>query len=50
MAMVVCAVLVGAGGVIGGIGIVNPRRPVEAEGCSGGQLVGTPQAALPQEA
>jgi predicted MFS family arabinose efflux permease len=50
MAMVVCAVLVALGGVIGALGIVNPRRTVDAEGCSGGQLVGTPEAALPQEA
>jgi EmrB/QacA subfamily drug resistance transporter len=45
MAMLVCAALVGAGGVAGAIGIVNPQRTVGAAGCSGGQLVGAPQAA-----
>jgi EmrB/QacA subfamily drug resistance transporter len=45
MAMVVCAVLVGAGGVVGAIGIVNPKRDISAAACSGGQLVGAPQAA-----
>jgi hypothetical protein len=32
------------------IGIANPRREVEAATCAGGQLVGAPQASLPQEA
>jgi predicted MFS family arabinose efflux permease len=50
LAMVICAVLVAAGGIIGALGIVNPERTIEAETCSGGQLVGTPQPALPQEA
>jgi len=45
-AMVICAVLVAAGGVIGALGIENPRRPVEAEQCAGGQLVGSPQPAV----
>jgi EmrB/QacA subfamily drug resistance transporter len=49
-AIVICAVLVVAGGLLGALGIVNPRRAVEAEGCSGGQIVGSPQPALPQEA
>jgi hypothetical protein len=49
-AMLICAALVAAGGVVGFVGIRNPRRTVEAEKCSGGQLVGAPQAALPQEA
>lgn len=44
--VVVCAVLVGAGGVVGAFGIVNPRRTVEARGCPGGQLVGVPQPAV----
>jgi EmrB/QacA subfamily drug resistance transporter len=44
--VVICAVLVAAGGVAGAIGIVNPRRTVEAERCPGGQLVGTPQPAV----
>jgi predicted MFS family arabinose efflux permease len=41
-AVVVCAVLVAAGGVAGALGIANPRRAVDAEHCSGGQLVGAP--------
>jgi EmrB/QacA subfamily drug resistance transporter len=32
--------LVALGGVLGLLGIVNPRRQVEAEDCPGGQLVG----------
>ena len=43
--VVICASLVAAGGVAGILGIVNPRRAIEAEGCSGGQLVGAPQRA-----
>jgi hypothetical protein len=30
------------GGLIGGAGIRNPRRVVQAEQCSGGQLAGAP--------
>jgi EmrB/QacA subfamily drug resistance transporter len=48
LVMAICALLVAAGGVIGGLGIVNPRRAVAAEGCPGGQLVGHPQAAVEQ--
>jgi EmrB/QacA subfamily drug resistance transporter len=44
--VLICAVLVGAGGVAGAIGITNPRRTVEARRCPGGQLVGTPQPAV----
>ncbi|HSS73682.1 MAG TPA: MFS transporter [Gaiellaceae bacterium] len=44
IALVLCAVLVAAGGVIGLLGIVNPRRTVPARGCPGGQLVGAPEA------
>ena len=40
--VVICAVLVAAGGVAGALGIVNPRRTVEAEGCPGGQLSACP--------
>ena len=36
----ISTVLVALGGVLGLIGIVNPRRRVEAEDCPGGQLVG----------
>jgi hypothetical protein len=44
--VVICAVLVAAGGVVGALGIVNPRRVVAAERCAGGQLVGTPEPAV----
>jgi EmrB/QacA subfamily drug resistance transporter len=44
-AVVICAILVAAGGVLGAVGIVNPRRAVGARGCPGGQLVGAPQQA-----
>jgi predicted MFS family arabinose efflux permease len=43
MAIAICAVLVAAGGVAGALGIVNPRRVVEARRCPGGQLVGSPE-------
>jgi hypothetical protein len=49
-AVVICAALVAVGGLTGAFGILNPRRTVSAKGCSGGQLVGTPQPALPREA
>jgi len=41
-AILICGVLVAAGGVAGAIGIVNPRRETDACHCAGGQLVGTP--------
>ena len=44
-AMFMSAVLVGLGGVIGLLFIVNPRRPLRSEGCAGGQLVGAPAEA-----
>ncbi len=44
-ALLLCAALVAAGGVIGLVGIVNPRRTVLAKGCAGGQLTGAPEAA-----
>jgi EmrB/QacA subfamily drug resistance transporter len=49
-AMLICAALFAASGAIGAIGIANPRRDVEAAACAGGQLVGAPQASLPQQA
>jgi predicted MFS family arabinose efflux permease len=49
-ALVICAVLVAAGGLAGAIGITNPRRSLEAEGCAGGQLVGVPESAVPRNA
>ena len=45
-AVLICATLVAAGGVLGAIGIVNPRRAVGASKCAGGQLVATPQPAV----
>ena len=45
-AIVICAILVAAGGVMGAVGIVNPRRKVEAVRCSGGQLAGVPEPAV----
>jgi EmrB/QacA subfamily drug resistance transporter len=44
--MTICAVLLAAGGITGAIGIVNPRGPVNAEECPGGQLVGAPKPAV----
>ena len=44
--VVVCAALVAAGGVVGALGIVNPRRTVEARKCPGGQLVAVPHPAV----
>jgi EmrB/QacA subfamily drug resistance transporter len=44
-AIVICAVLVAAGGIAGVVGITNPRRTVKAEQCPGGQLAGAPKPA-----
>ena len=44
-AVAICAVLVALGGILGAVGITNPRRTVEARRCPGGQLVGAPQPA-----
>ena len=49
-AMLICAALVAAGGIAGALGIRNPRQPLDARDCAGGQLVGTPQPALSREA
>jgi hypothetical protein len=40
VAMAIATALVALGGVLGLIGIVNPRRRVEAADCAGGQLAG----------
>ncbi len=45
LAIVICAVLVAGGGVVGALGIRNPRREVAAKGCPGGQFAGAPRAA-----
>ena len=44
-AMLIAAVLVAIGGVAALIGIVDPRRTLEAERCPGGQLAGVPEPA-----
>src|SRR5919199_94116 len=41
----IAAALVAGGGVLGLVGIVNPRRYVCAEECAGGQLAGAPHEA-----
>ncbi len=47
-AILICAVLVAAGGIAAAVGIVNPRRSVKAGECSGGQLVAVPRPAVDQ--
>ena len=44
-ALLISAGLLIVGGLTAAIGIINPRRRVQAEGCSGGQLVGAPKRA-----
>jgi EmrB/QacA subfamily drug resistance transporter len=44
--VVICGLLVAAGGVVGAVGITNPTRAVDAEQCPGGQLVGAPLPAV----
>ena len=46
--VLICSALVAAGGVVGAVGIVNPRRVVEARTCPGGQLIAVPQPAVDQ--
>jgi EmrB/QacA subfamily drug resistance transporter len=43
LGMIISALLVALGGVLGLIGIENPRRSVAARDCPGGQLAGTPR-------
>jgi hypothetical protein len=44
-AIVICGVLVAAGGLVGLLGIVDKKGKLAAVGCAGGQLVGAPAAA-----
>jgi EmrB/QacA subfamily drug resistance transporter len=44
--MLICAGLLAAAGVTGAAGIVSPRRPVSAERCPGGPLIGAPEPAV----
>jgi EmrB/QacA subfamily drug resistance transporter len=48
VAIAIAASLVALGGILGLVGIVNPRRSVAAEGCPGGQLAGCPDEAARQ--
>jgi EmrB/QacA subfamily drug resistance transporter len=43
VAIGIATILVALGGVLGLVGIVNPRRQVEAADCPGGQLAGVPE-------
>jgi predicted MFS family arabinose efflux permease len=44
--LMLCAGLIAAGGIVGAIGITNPKRDVSAARCSGGQLVAAPEPAV----
>ena len=44
----IATVLVALGGVLGLLGVRNPRRRVEASECPGGQLVGQPRDGVRQ--
>jgi EmrB/QacA subfamily drug resistance transporter len=46
LGMGLSAALVAAGGLLGLVGIVNPRRSVHCEDCPGGQLVAAPVEAM----
>jgi EmrB/QacA subfamily drug resistance transporter len=44
--VVICSVLLAAGGLVAVLGIVNPRRTVEARRCPAGQFVAVPHPAV----
>ena len=44
--VVICSALVAVGGLVGALGIVNPRRTVEARRCPAGQFVAVPEPAV----
>jgi EmrB/QacA subfamily drug resistance transporter len=44
--IMMCAALIAAGGIVGAIGITNPKREVSARSCSGGQFVAAPESAV----
>jgi EmrB/QacA subfamily drug resistance transporter len=46
LGMGLSAALVALGGILGLVGIVNPRRKVRGEDCAGGQLVAAPLGAV----
>jgi EmrB/QacA subfamily drug resistance transporter len=46
----ICCALLAAGGLAAAIGIVNPPRKVDAEGCAGGQIYGVPRPAVASSA
>ena len=48
LGMAISALLVALGGVLGLVGIRNPRREVSSEECAGGQLAGAPSEAARQ--
>jgi hypothetical protein len=50
MGIGIATALVALGGVLGLVGIVNPRRAVSAAGCAGAQLVGMPEEVALQRA
>jgi EmrB/QacA subfamily drug resistance transporter len=43
--VLICGSLLAVGGVVGSIGVRNPSREIDAEGCRGGQLYGVPAPA-----
>ena len=48
--VVICALLMSVGGLVGLVGITNTKVELDAEHCSGGQLYGAPEPAATEEA